>query len=38
MDKGYQIFIGSTFVDLRDERQAVLKAIMDRPWKRTCLG
>jgi len=29
MDKRYQIFISSTFVDLKDERQAVLKAILE---------
>lgn len=29
MDKRYQIFISSTFVDLQDERQAVLKAILE---------
>jgi hypothetical protein len=29
MEKRYQIFISSTFVDLRDERQAVLKAILE---------
>jgi hypothetical protein len=29
MEKRYQIFISSTFVDLRDERQATLKAILE---------
>lgn len=29
MDKRYQIFISSTFVDLQNERQAVLKAILE---------
>lgn len=29
MDKRYQIFISSTFVDLQAERQAVLKAILE---------
>jgi len=29
MDKRYQIFISSTFTDLIDERQAVLKAILE---------
>ena len=29
MDKRYQIFISSTFTDLKDERQAVLKAILE---------
>lgn len=29
MDKRYQIFISSTFTDLQDERQAVLKAILE---------
>ena len=29
MDKRYQIFISSTFVDLQDERQAVLRAILE---------
>lgn len=29
MDKRYQIFVSSTFVDLQDERQAVLKAILE---------
>jgi Domain of unknown function (DUF4062) len=29
MDKRYQIFISSTFLDLQDERQAVLKAILE---------
>lgn len=29
MDKRYQIFISSTFVDLLDERQSVLKAILE---------
>jgi hypothetical protein len=29
MDKRYQIFISSTFADLRDERQATLKAILE---------
>ena len=29
MEKRYQIFISSTFVDLKDERQAVLKAILE---------
>jgi hypothetical protein len=29
MDKRYQIFISSTFVDLRDERQAALRAILE---------
>src|SRR5262245_40859753 len=29
MDKRYQIFISSTFLDLQEERQAVLKAILE---------
>jgi hypothetical protein len=29
MDKRYQVFISSTFLDLQDERQAVLKAILE---------
>jgi hypothetical protein len=29
MDKRYQVFISSTFDDLKDERQAVLKAILE---------
>ena len=29
MEKRYQIFISSTFVDLKDERQATLKAILE---------
>lgn len=29
MDKRYQIFISSTFVDLQDERQSVLRAILE---------
>ncbi len=29
MDKRYQVFISSTFIDLVDERQAVLKAILE---------
>lgn len=29
MDKRYQVFISSTFVDLKDERQAVLKAVLE---------
>jgi Domain of unknown function (DUF4062) len=29
MDKRYQVFITSTFTDLKDERQAVLKAILE---------
>lgn len=29
MEKRYQIFISSTFVDLKDERQEVLKAILE---------
>jgi hypothetical protein len=29
MDKRFQFFISSTFTDLRDERQAVLKAILE---------
>jgi nucleoside 2-deoxyribosyltransferase len=29
MEKRYQIFISSTFVDLKDERQAALKAILE---------
>jgi Domain of unknown function (DUF4062) len=29
MDRRYQIFISSTFTDLKDERQAVLKAILE---------
>ena len=29
MDKRYQIFISSTFRDLIDERQAVLKAVLE---------
>lgn len=29
MDKRYQVFISSTFLDLQEERQAVLKAILE---------
>ena len=29
MDKRFQFFISSTFADLRDERQAVLKAVLE---------
>lgn len=29
MDKRYQVFVSSTFVDLKEERQAVLKAILE---------
>jgi hypothetical protein len=29
MDKRYQVFISSTFADLKDERQAVLRAILE---------
>jgi hypothetical protein len=29
MDKRYQIFISSTFIDLQDERQAVLRAVLE---------
>ena len=29
MEKRYQVFISSTFVDLKDERQATLKAILE---------
>ena len=29
MEKRYQVFISSTFVDLKDERQAALKAILE---------
>jgi len=29
MDKRYQIFISSTFTDLKGERQAVLRAILE---------
>ena len=29
MDKRYQVFISSTFTDLKDERQAVLKAVLE---------
>src|SRR5882762_4904883 len=29
MDKRYQVFISSTFVDLKDERQAVLRAVLE---------
>ncbi len=29
MDKRYQVFISSTFTDLKDERQAVLRAILE---------
>lgn len=29
MEKRYQVFISSTFTDLRDERQAVLRAILE---------
>jgi hypothetical protein len=29
MDKRYQIFISPTFVDLQDERQSVLRAILE---------
>ena len=29
MDKRYQVFISSTFVDLKEERQAVLRAVLE---------
>lgn len=29
MDKRYQVFVSSTFSDLKDERQGVLKAILE---------
>ena len=29
MEKRYQIFISSTFTDLKDERQAVLRAVLE---------
>ena len=29
MDKRYHVFISSTFTDLKDERQAVLKAVLE---------
>jgi hypothetical protein len=29
MDRRYQVFISSTFIDLKDERQAVLRAILE---------
>ena len=29
MDKRYQFFISSTFTDLKEERQAVLKAVLE---------
>ena len=29
MDKRFQFFISSTFTDLKDERQAVLKAVLE---------
>jgi hypothetical protein len=29
MQKRYQVFVSSTFTDLKDERQAVLKAILE---------
>lgn len=29
MDKKYQIFVSSTFVDLKEERQAVLTAVQE---------
>lgn len=29
MDKRYQVFISSTFADLKDARQSVLKAILE---------
>lgn len=29
MEKRYQVFISSTFTDLKDERQAVLKSILE---------
>jgi hypothetical protein len=28
-DKRYQVFVSSTFLDLKDERQAVIQAIME---------
>jgi hypothetical protein len=28
MDKRYQVFVSSTFADLKDERQAVLQALL----------
>jgi len=29
MDKRYQVFVSSTFTDLKDERQGVLRAILE---------
>jgi len=29
MDKRYQIFVSSTFMDLKDERQAALRAVLE---------
>jgi hypothetical protein len=29
MDKRYQVFISSTFIDLKDERQAVLRGVLE---------
>jgi len=29
MDKRYQIFVSSTFADLKDERQQVIQALME---------
>lgn len=29
MDRRYQVFISSTFTDLKDERQAVLRAVLE---------
>ena len=29
MEKRYQVFLSSTFVDLKEERQAVLKAVLE---------
>ena len=32
MDKKYQIFVSSTFIDLKEERQAVLKAVQEAEY------
>lgn len=32
MDKKYQIFVSSTFVDLKEERQAVLTAVQEAEY------
>ena len=29
MDKRYQVFVSSTYVDLKDERQKVIQALME---------